>query len=578
MRAQRVTASLAVVCAGLLFGLLFEPQAACADEKLSVRLPWSRVIATEPPDRSMLVELLTRVSRGTLAPPADDSSIDDGAAIVAVTVSDGNAKGITAWGSGVDLDSAASDASLRLRLPEAFTARWWRIDVPFAVETVDDATSATLAGVHGLAVAPRSAVGGSAWLPLEAATLAEAADRIIDPQRIEHGQEETLLRFRTAWAFSDGDEISVDPGGAPPPVDRADAWDAAVGAGAFLERAVGESGRFRYLLPSRSPDDYNILRHSGALWSMIELLEHAPDAALRAAVERGLDFLVRQIRDCRLGPETYRCVIERGEVKLGGQALAALVLLEYSTLTGDDRWAGEADALLEWIRAVQTPAGRFAIHIQTWPGGSVLATASNYYSAQAVLALVVAAERSAESELLVAAAEAARWLREHPSPSGPPNHWELIAIDRLHRHRPSLELARRAARLGAEIVSAQNVDPRWAVGSFGDPPAARAARLEGLAAAIRLLRRAGEETTALESALDLGVAHQLLLQERPATAILRTDPQSWLGGFRWQHHRRAIRIDHVQHNLSALLAWLALREPEPAPHPGQAQRGSMSSL
>ena len=168
-----------------------------------------------------------------------------------------------------------------------------------------------------------------------------------------------IYRFSTLGVFSDGGE--------PIPLYRGhrlfeaeelradDLLAASIAAGEYLTRAVYPDGRFEYIyLPKsdRVPDDYNILRHAGTTYSMLELYEVTGNSELLEAATWALDYLILEAGEpCSLNGVEALCIVENAEVKLGGAGLTAVALAKYIELTGDQTYLPQLRLLGRWIQA-----------------------------------------------------------------------------------------------------------------------------------------------------------------------------------------------------------------------------------
>ncbi len=407
----------------------------------------------------------------------------------------------------------------------------------------------------------------------------EAAPAQSRLESLAQAGEVPLFRFATSTWFTDGDELVKLYRGHRTfqHFDPATLLRHAELAGDYLRRAVGDDGRFVYsYLPKTDEvkDSYNALRHCGTVYSMLELYEVNRDRELLAAAERALGYFEKSLLGrCRLGDLETACLVERGEVKLGGNALAIVALAKYTTVTGDRRYASLIDELGRWILATQADDGEFKIHKQSHPGGEVSDFISGYYPGEALLALLRRPEP--DPRWIEAAERGARWLIEVRDAQVPNNslnhdHWLLYALDELYRLRPNPLYLEHVTRISDAIQVRQRRQnpefPDW-LGSYYRPPRSTptATRSEGLGAAYRLVRdigragpgrhrpgRAEQETTLLE-ALQLGVRFQLQTQFLPEKTLYLHDPARVLGGFHRSLTDYEIRIDYVQHNLSSLL-------------------------
>jgi hypothetical protein len=398
-------------------------------------------------------------------------------------------------------------------------------------------------------------------------------------ERLEEAGQVPVFRFATAAWFSQGGE--------PAELYRGHRIFAGVDpemllrhaklAGDYLTRSVGADGRFVYSYLPKTDEEktsYNALRHCGTAYSMLELYEVTGDRDLLAAAERALAYLEKRLLGrCRIGATETACVVERGEVKLGGNALAIVALSKHATVTGENRYRDLIDELGRWILATQGEDGEFEIHKQSHPGGEVSDFVSGYYPGEALLALLRRPEP--DRKWIDAAERGARWLievrdREVPNSALNHDHWLLYALNELYRLRPDPLFLQHLTRITDAILAKQRHSapdfPDW-LGSYYRPPRSTptATRSEGLGAAYLLVRDVGrtgpgsrrpgreQQEAALLAGLELGVRFQLQTQFLPETVLYLDDPRRTLGGFRRSLTNYEIRIDYVQHNISSLL-------------------------
>ncbi len=342
---------------------------------------------------------------------------------------------------------------------------------------------------------------------------------------------------------------------------------AARGGGAYLTRAVSADGRFVYSYRPKADterDRYNILRHAGTIYSMLELHQVAPQPELLAAAERAIGYLKAAIQPCE--PDAA-CLVESGFVKLGGNALGIVALAKHAEVTGSKEHHPLIERLGRWILATQSEAGEFTRHKVHLATDRLDDHVSQYYPGEAVLALLrggAAADETTAERWLEAAVKAARWLIEVRDAKVPDHrlnhdHWLLYGLNELGARRPEPLLLEHARRTTGAILARQNrrpIHPDWR-GSYYNPPRSTptATRSEGLAAAYLLERDHGSEEQAarLLESLELGVRFQLQTQFAPEAVLYLPDPRRALGGFRRSLTHYEVRIDYVQHNISALL-------------------------
>ncbi len=561
------------------------------------------------------------VSEGTPRIGEAVASGPDPLCVVFLTTSDGG-RGFTTLGRARTALEAVERASAAQRLRARLPVRWLRLDlVVRAGPSVppDSIGSLDALGLHGLATSPA----------FEAALHPEEilAYRMVDetgalrPARVR----DFLQRFphrappsAASWEPATGDRDG-EPGALPSlPVRFAlrsylgpdsagvgvrelrrgnaldDAWrDApaaslrasAVAAGGYLVRNVGADGRFGYnFLPksSRFADDYNILRHAGTTYSLLELHRATGAPGFLAAAEVALGYLRRQLRRCP-GEPAALCVVEGGKVKLGGNGLAILALLEHPDLAGRPDLVTDARRLGEGIVARQREDGRFEPHKWSWPGGEPDPLVSIYYPGEACLALARLAAETGEARWLEAATRGARYLMEGRDGSLadadlPHDHWLAYAlreIGRLSGSEPAntasreRERERYAARMAGAILASQLrpgpdlPQPDWAGGFYRPPRSApTSTRMEALVAILDLLPATAPASTTepIEASLCAAADYLLRTQLLPGSALFLAEPERVLGGFRRSLTAFQLRIDTSQHAVSALLGLARLHE------------------
>ena len=311
-------------------------------------------------------------------------------------------------------------------------------------------------------------------------------------------------------------------------------------------------------------DDYNLLRHAGACYALSELAGATGDERYSQAARRGIEALLETAAPPK--PEhaqaDFEAIVSPGqEAKLGGAALAILAILEYQRASGDETLLGRARSLARFLVHQQEASGRF--HSKYFYGApDPEPFESIYYPGEAILALTRLHRVDQDELWLKTARQGADWLIKVRD-SGktveelPHDHWLLMGLDELQLLTGDELYASHSAKIAQAIVGAQrrqsrNVD--W-IGSFYDPPRSTptATRAEGLVASYRLARRLGADVRPQLEALMRMAAFQRRCQFSPENTLYLPRPDRALGGFRRSLTHWEIRIDYVQHNLSAYL-------------------------
>ncbi len=341
-------------------------------------------------------------------------------------------------------------------------------------------------------------------------------------------------------------------------------------AGQYLRRAERPDGSFVYQYHARDGREdpsYNILRHAGTTFALFQLAKAFNEPSFGDAAKRSADYLMSQITACPAADAADLCVVEGDSVKLGGNALALIAFAEESAYTGSLARLPTMRALARRLLHRQAASGEFTGHKQNRTTGAYSTNfQSSYYPGESLWALLKLNSVDPNPEWLDSAVIGARFLiRERdgktPNDELEHDHWFLYALNDLFRLKPDPELMTYVKRLVGAIIDAQNLGDDWPedwLGSWMSPPRSTpaATRVEGLLAAARMLRDNGEPVLAERATLAAKTAAKFLLatQLTPESAMTMKDPERALGGFRSGLEDDEIRIDYVQHNVSALLA------------------------
>ncbi len=357
-----------------------------------------------------------------------------------------------------------------------------------------------------------------------------------------------------------------------PEVSPESLFEAARSGGEYLLRQHLEDGTFDYSYETKSNesnDDYNLLRHAGTCYSLVELYQVTDDPRYLDAARRGMEWLWTKVREPL--PEDagagFSAVVSPGkEAKLGGAALALLALVQMQTAAGDSildgsAWEGQLPLLARFLLFQQGEDGRFASkYFYGEPDPEPFE--SIYYPGEAILALMRLYGRDPQPQWLEAARRGADWLIDvrdagKSTEELPHDHWLLMALEELHSRTSDDRYLEHAERIAAAIVGAQRTaaTPVDWVGTFYDPPRSTptATRGEALVAMYRLAAQNDRDTRPYLAALLRMASFQRRCQLTPENVLYLPRPDRALGGFRRSLTNWEVRIDYVQHNLSALL-------------------------
>jgi hypothetical protein len=394
-----------------------------------------------------------------------------------------------------------------------------------------------------------------------------------------------LARFRTSsWVESPRGPLPVVRANTPPPaIDARGVRTAIARGGAYLARQVGKDGRFCYAYrvdTDKCDNDYNLLRHAGATYSMFQIQTAVPDREVVRAAERATDWLRRQVRPVE-GDPSRSYLIEGKKAKLGAVGLAMLALVERERVVRDGRDRALLARLADFVLGQQNPDGSLESYFDWGQGADVPPDRSIYYPGEAMLGLLRLYAIDPQPRWLEGAVRAGdhlafeRWRWAGAEVYVPPDAWLLQAFAELDRFAPdprrrayAYDIFETMSRTQSRADEGAPPDLDGAPPSGGrDLPGVTSAgsRSEAAGAAWRLALATGEPERAAEiRAMALRAARfQLTNQLRAENLWWAPNPDRAEGGIRDRPDRPEVRIDTVQHNLSGLLDVLTMVESAP---------------
>jgi hypothetical protein len=328
----------------------------------------------------------------------------------------------------------------------------------------------------------------------------------------------------------------------------------------YLLRHLHPSGQFDYLhdpLRVRAMPRYNLLRHAGTTEVLFRLAGSPFDQG--ALFERAClawNYLEGHLVETDVGETACLCVIDGGKAKLGGTALTLWALTSKiacsSVVSG--REAEILIRLTQYLQSQQRADGSFAAERDPHTGQQ-LAVGSLYYPGQAVLALCAAYRIAWHDSFLQSAIRGSSYLlsRNLQAQDGVPlcDHWQMKALAALDRMAPQSAWQARLRQLARPVtdVVRDAAAGRGAAASLTTTQ--MATRLEGLLAALNVVRPAGETDPlfAVRNAVLTGLSW--CYERQVDIRHHRYADEGARGGFTQSPTHSAIRIDFVQHALAA---------------------------
>lgn len=381
------------------------------------------------------------------------------------------------------------------------------------------------------------------------------------------------------------------------PVDANLVRSAIAAATAYIRRANDDEGQFTYIANlranSRDKQVYSKLRHAGTVYALG--MSHAvqPHPENVPTMARAVGFM----RRCCLAPVdddgTYGIWEPEGIVgvktpqtfKLGGAGLGLVAMASVEAVQPGSVPAQEMSGLAQFGRFLQRRSGDFHGSYVPSEGGKMPLTVL-YYPGEMVLGWLSLYEVHPDPRLIEWSVSALGFLADQRARdnSAPPDHWALLATaklfdiaDRDQLHIPRQLLLDHVLQICHEIIDHGYSPPMLPVmeGALsargGTTPTS--VRLEGLLAALTILPADHRIRPHVEAKVHRGIDFLLRAQIKDGpfvggmpSAIAPLPPDGSAEVKKFNAQQGEIRIDYVQHALSALVQYLQWIDGGPAVH------------
>lgn len=375
-----------------------------------------------------------------------------------------------------------------------------------------------------------------------------------------------------------------------PAVDDAAVAQAAHAAAAYIRAHNDvETGAFTYTanLDPTVPvvRDYNILRHQGTVYSLGMYDDAFPDAQNVEVMRRAVEYMRKccydTLRDGKVigihEPDTVARQASRHYYKLGGTGLGLLALTAVERKSPGFVPREEMVRVAALGELLQLRDGSFHSFYNEAKGGPIDRNKSLYYPGEMAKGWVALYElQPEETDALAHATRALDYLAKTRARSGsaPADHWALLATARLLQaaEKGGIEIPReRLVNHALQVCDAMLDEARFPQpvpameGSLAPKGAVTptATRLEGLQAALTFLPADHPIVPHIRAAVDRGVDFLLRAQVKDGPyagglpqAITRLPDDGSPEARSFNQRATEIRIDYVQHSLSALVQYL----------------------
>jgi hypothetical protein len=267
------------------------------------------------------------------------------------------------------------------------------------------------------------------------------------------------------------------------------------------------------------------------------------------------------------------------KAKLGGSGLGLVALLSIEKIEPGFTSLSDLRALGRFVVFMQKDDGSFYSSFIPSRGGRYDKWQSLYYPGEAALGLLLLYEKDLSEVWLESAAKALAYLADSRkySVQVPADHWALLATEKLLALRgvdqlpvPADLLINHGAQISQAILREQVVDNRYPEYAGGFSPDGRttptATRLEGLLAASRFLPAEFAVRRRIDVAVPRGISFLLRAQVGEGQfagafpRAVKKVHQAYPDADNFNLRVNEVRIDYVQHALSAMIQYLDLTD------------------
>ena len=511
-----------------------------------------------------------------------DSTVDGIGHVVLLSVSDGATRAKVYTGKGKTLSDAWDDAVQRTSkgiMRDNTDVLWLRADVvskswPATALDMLNEIEDTPSGFdyNGLSIDPKFETAFPGGM-MNGMGLYDYSDDRIDIDRLNDWLEENgkqrlkivpddMVAFEAwGWFCDENNEIyplcreGADRGRRQVPALDADfAKEVIYNASSYLMNQVQADGRFIYgLRPQfdREIDSYNILRHTGTIWSLICRYRIFPDDTLKEKIDSTIAYMLSQILYDDTGAG-YIYEADDVEVKLGGNGIAILALTEYMDVFQTDVHTEVCKALGEGILKQQDPDTGGYWHVLTPDFEKLESFRTIYYDGECTFGLTRLYNLTGEQKWLDAACKAIdHFIAEDYTQYR--DHWVAYSLNEVTK------VLDRQDYYDFALANATNNYKRI-LGRWRTYPT----NLELLVSAFETWQRMVDkgidtgdfEVQDLLDAIAARANRQLSGYFFPEQAMYMANPQRILDSFMMRDDKFRVRIDDVQHNIGGFyLYW-----------------------
>ncbi len=373
------------------------------------------------------------------------------------------------------------------------------------------------------------------------------------------------------------------------PVDIETVQTAASLSAKYLVKTVDNNGMFKYRI-NMNPNvpvarRYNILRHAGTLYAMSTFYQFRPDSEMKAAIEHAGSYLQSKFIHDVPGESDLLAVWSMPEInqsdsplqaKLGGTGLGLVALTSIEKIHPGFTPLSDLQALGRFIVFLQKEDGSFYSKFIPSAGGRSDKWVSLYYPGEAALGLIMLYELDPSDVWMNSAVKTLEFLAlsRKNSTNIPADHWALLATEKILSINSKLPVSREllinhAIQICNTILEEQVMDsdqPEYNGGFSRDGRTTpTSTRLEGLQAVLGFLPDEHKSKNRIKTAVIRGLNFLVQAQVTDGKysgafprAIGKINPVL-PGAINFNYRSTEVRIDYVQHALSAMIQYIQLK-------------------
>jgi len=325
--------------------------------------------------------------------------------------------------------------------------------------------------------------------------------------------------------------------------------DIIIGASEFLVSQIDQSGRFIYgYFPifGAVMQNYNILRHTSTLWSIINLYRISNDESLIPKLDKAIDYIGGYI-DYKDENTAYLVEKDSGEIKLGSNGVAIIMYTEYMDVFKTDKYVDIVKKLANGILKLQNADTGKYYHVLNFPDYSEKEEFRIvYYDGEATFALARAYSYTKDERFLSGAKAAVEYFIKQDYTKHR-DHWVAYSL---------LEVTKHVDDVRYYEFALQNIEKNLE-GIFSRATSFHT-YLEMLMTGWQTYQRAIKEKipsdyiknfdpTRFAQTIYRRARHMLNGYFYPEYAMYMKYPDKIVDSFQVRHHNYRVRIDDVQH-------------------------------